>query len=308
MGPHLRTLVVQDHSRASYSVGLTYGLGSNYNTVPAKKRLRGESTRLQRLRYEFNPERAAMSFRHTSGKSMKLRKLCPRSRRLSKTEDVTPRSNDRRCDPSGTSPHLDVRYRRSMFALLILSAVLGSMPSEGATKVSGSISSGNWPLPGVIVKLDDQPEQITVTNAEGHFVFTVPKPGTYCLEAELPGFDPVSANINVPPEGSVVMSEMRVRRHPEMVVVSCVLPNFMMGRAFDEQGNPILGAHALLENGGSEALATSASGGVFGFQFPSSGGGPYSIVVSKEGLDPISISGVFPPHGFNIAVALCNRR
>ena len=90
MGSHLRTSVVPDQFRASCSAGLTYGLGSNDNTVPAKKRLGGESTRLQRLRYEFNPERAAMSFRYTEGKSMKLREVCPRSRRFAKTKGVTP--------------------------------------------------------------------------------------------------------------------------------------------------------------------------------------------------------------------------
>ena len=63
VGSHLRTSVVPDHFRASCSAELTYGLGSNYNTVPAKKRLRGESTRHNRVTPSLRGSRLRLSLR-----------------------------------------------------------------------------------------------------------------------------------------------------------------------------------------------------------------------------------------------------
>src|SRR5580658_6657576 len=79
-----------------------------------------------------------------------------------------------------------------MFKIL---AVLGvSLPLAFAQ--SGTVTSGGQPIPGVIVRATlGERALTTATDENGAFQFTGMLPGTWSVEAEMFGFDPLKRDV-----------------------------------------------------------------------------------------------------------------
>ena len=75
----------------------------------------------------------------------------------------------------------------------------GGWPPSAACVVSGAVSSGTSPLPGVALYLVSGAADVASSSSDldGRFAIRIPAPGTYTVRAELTGFAPASKEVAV---------------------------------------------------------------------------------------------------------------
>jgi hypothetical protein len=86
-----------------------------------------------------------------------------------------------------------------LFALLLGIAGCKSSHSPVRTTVDGVVVAEGLTMPGVRVTISRPggPLSSVLTDDDGRYAFTVEAPGTYEIEAELPGFGPLRQRIRV---------------------------------------------------------------------------------------------------------------
>jgi len=95
------------------------------------------------------------------------------------------------------------KMRAASQLLVVGLGVLGSLSFAAQTPaffISGTITSGNTKLPGVVIIAESIATGDSITTAsdeEGHYRLAVPTPGTYRVRAELFGFSPANLLIEV---------------------------------------------------------------------------------------------------------------
>src|SRR5580698_7388446 len=93
--------------------------------------------------------------------------------------------------PTNTHP------RRSGFSMFKILAVLGvSLPL--ALAQSGTVVSSGQPIPGVTIRATMGERALTtVTDENGAFVFQNMMPGTWSVEADMFGFEPLKKDVEI---------------------------------------------------------------------------------------------------------------
>src|SRR5258708_6792763 len=127
--------------------------------------------------------------------------------------------------------------------LVLLFATLLSSGGD-ATVFRGTVHGGGTVAPGVTLMLTGNGLKTTyaISDAAGRFNFDVPR-GTYCLRAELSGFESVESEVkNSGMDVDIQLTPALV----QVVTVNCVLPNYMNVVVTDPQGKPVEHAELVL--------------------------------------------------------------
>src|SRR6266498_4803860 len=88
------------------------------------------------------------------------------------------------------------KFRVALLLGLVLFVAVGAFAQSGETgSITGTVSQGTTPLPGVTVEVKSvnlQGSRTDVTDAAGHFRFSLLPPGDYAVTASLSGFNTVT--------------------------------------------------------------------------------------------------------------------